>query len=83
MILMKSIDNKSIFVSPRRLSIAGESLRHGSKFCGVGVRASMVDSTESSSDFAKRMDRAWLISQVQFTLGFLIELCLVSVKPKE
>ncbi|XP_058222264.1 uncharacterized protein LOC131332202 isoform X2 [Rhododendron vialii] len=31
--------------------------------CNVGVRASMVDSTESSSNFAKRMERAWLISQ--------------------
>lgn len=26
----------------------------------------MVDSTESSSNFAKRMERAWLISQVRF-----------------
>lgn len=34
--------------------------------CSVGVRASMVDSTESSSNFAKRMERAWLISQVRF-----------------
>ena len=70
MVSMKSIDNKSIFVSPRtrRLPIGGESLRQGSKFCGVGVRASMVDSTESSSDFAKRMERAWLISQVPSTL---------------
>ncbi|GFS41943.1 DnaJ/Hsp40 cysteine-rich domain superfamily protein [Actinidia rufa] len=64
MVSMKSIDNKSIFVSPRKLPIGGESLRHGSKFCVVGVRASLVDSTESSSDFAKRMERAWLISQV-------------------
>ncbi|PSR91886.1 Chaperone protein like [Actinidia chinensis var. chinensis] len=63
MVSMKSIDNKSIFVSPRKLPIGGESLRHGSKFCVVGVRASLVDSTESSSDFAKRMERAWLISQ--------------------
>lgn len=29
----------------------------------LGVRASMVDSYESSSDFAKRMEQAWLISQ--------------------
>ncbi|RVX19926.1 hypothetical protein CK203_004974 [Vitis vinifera] len=28
-----------------------------------GVRASMVDSYESSSNFAKRMEQAWLISQ--------------------
>lgn len=30
----------------------------------VVVRASMVDSFESSASFAKRMERAWLISQV-------------------
>ncbi|KAG5541249.1 hypothetical protein RHGRI_021179 [Rhododendron griersonianum] len=36
--------------------------------CSVGVRASMVDSTESSSNFAKRMERAWLISQVVYIL---------------
>ncbi|KAJ4957877.1 hypothetical protein NE237_024988 [Protea cynaroides] len=28
-----------------------------------GVRASMVDSSESSSNFIKRMEQAWLISQ--------------------
>ncbi|KAK4785886.1 hypothetical protein SAY86_002575 [Trapa natans] len=28
-----------------------------------GIRASMVDSYESSSDFFKRMEQAWLISQ--------------------
>jgi hypothetical protein len=33
--------------------------------CGV-VRASMLDSYESSSDIAKRMEQAWLISQVKF-----------------
>ncbi|KAK4747082.1 hypothetical protein SAY87_026119 [Trapa incisa] len=28
-----------------------------------GIRASMIDSYESSSDFFKRMEQAWLISQ--------------------
>ncbi|XP_077238186.1 dnaJ/Hsp40 cysteine-rich domain superfamily protein [Tasmannia lanceolata] len=32
------------------------------RVCG-GARASMVDSYESSSDFVKRMEQAWLISQ--------------------
>ncbi|KAJ6383102.1 hypothetical protein OIU77_031514 [Salix suchowensis] len=32
------------------------------RVCGA-VRASMVDSYESSSDFSKRMEQAWLISQ--------------------
>ena len=40
------------------------------------VRASMVDSYESSFDFVKRMEKAWLISQVvnqllQFHLFYL------------
>ncbi|KAL7001790.1 hypothetical protein U1Q18_002938 [Sarracenia purpurea var. burkii] len=69
---IKSIDNNISFASPRRLPTAGESLPHGRvltnrlscyKCCGVRVRASMVDSYESSSHFAKRMERAWLISQ--------------------
>lgn len=34
--------------------------------CGVRVRASVVDSNESSSNFVKRMEQAWLISQVLF-----------------
>ncbi|CAL5419388.1 unnamed protein product [Camellia sinensis] len=69
MISIKSIDNNnsSSFVSPRRLSIGGQSIRHcrvlNSRVCGVRIRASMVDSYESSSNFAKRMEKAWLISQ--------------------
>lgn len=45
-----------------------------------GARASMVDSYESSSDFARRTEQAWLISQVFFfsNLGCL-ESELVSV----
>ena len=41
----------------------GSSSRSSRRGCGV-VRASMVDSYESYSDFVKRMEQAWLISQV-------------------
>ncbi|CAK7353992.1 unnamed protein product [Dovyalis caffra] len=40
----------------------GTSSSSSRRVCGV-VRASMVDSYESSSDFVKRMEQAWLISQ--------------------
>ncbi|KAL9400468.1 hypothetical protein Peur_009429 [Populus x canadensis] len=40
----------------------GTSNSSSRRVCGV-VRASMVDSYESSSDIAKRMEQAWLISQ--------------------
>jgi hypothetical protein len=43
----------------------GTSNSSSRRVCGV-VRASMVDSYESSSDIAKRMEQAWLISQVKF-----------------
>nr|DAD45448.1 TPA_asm: hypothetical protein HUJ06_003678 [Nelumbo nucifera] len=39
---------------------SGRLMTHGD----FGVRASIVDSYESSSNFAKRMEQAWLISQV-------------------
>ncbi|KAF7138919.1 hypothetical protein RHSIM_Rhsim07G0166900 [Rhododendron simsii] len=48
--------------------------------CSVGVRASMVDSTESSSNFAKRMERAWLISQaliIRIFFGFYGEVVYI------
>ncbi|CAL5375066.1 unnamed protein product [Camellia sinensis] len=67
MISIKSIDNNNNFVLPRRLSIGGQSIRDGrvlnSRVCGVRIRASMVDSYESSSNFVKRMEKAWIISQ--------------------
>ncbi|KAJ6361231.1 hypothetical protein OIU78_001800 [Salix suchowensis] len=40
----------------------GTSNSSSRRVCGA-VRASMVDSYESSSDFSKRMEQAWLISQ--------------------
>ena len=43
----------------------GTSKSSSRRVCGA-VRASMVDSHESSSDFSKRMEQAWLISQVKF-----------------
>ncbi|GMN45573.1 hypothetical protein TIFTF001_014756 [Ficus carica] len=67
-VVAKPIRNKC-FVSPARALIGvGLFVRHGSisrslssRVCGV--RASMVDSYESSSNFIKRMEQAWLISQ--------------------
>ncbi|KAL3747909.1 hypothetical protein ACJRO7_016688 [Eucalyptus globulus] len=54
--------------SRARRNAVGVISPHGSTGRGersgfVGVRASMVDSYENSSDFAKRMEQAWLISQ--------------------
>ncbi|RXH73067.1 hypothetical protein DVH24_012751 [Malus domestica] len=40
----------------------GTSTRSFGRVCGV--RASAVDSYESSSNFANRMEKAWLISKV-------------------
>lgn len=66
------ISCRPIQVPIKPIPIACESLRHGrvltrqlsfSRVCNVGVRASMVDSTENSANFAKRMETAWLISQ--------------------
>ncbi|KAK3439639.1 hypothetical protein EUGRSUZ_C04033 [Eucalyptus grandis] len=56
--------------SRARRNAVGVISPHGSTGRGersgfVGVRASMVDSYENSSDFAKRMEQAWLISQVR------------------
>jgi hypothetical protein len=62
----KSMDNnmccsrRGVVVVPR-----GESSSSSRNVCGV-ARASMVDSYESSSDLVKRMERAWLISQIKF-----------------
>lgn len=41
-----------------------------SRVCAV--RASLVDSYESSFNFANRIEKAWLISQVIFLFSFLI-----------
>ncbi|XP_020523637.1 uncharacterized protein LOC18435300 isoform X2 [Amborella trichopoda] len=41
--------------------------RKFSRVCSI--RASVVDSSESSSDFVKRMEKAWLISEV---LNYLV-----------
>ncbi|CAL5372803.1 unnamed protein product [Camellia sinensis] len=84
MISIKSIDNNNnnSFVLPRRLSIGGQSIRDGrvlnSRVCGVRIRASMVDSYESSSNFVKRMEKAWIISQ-EFNQGPLLALLVTQM----
>ncbi|KAA8521474.1 hypothetical protein F0562_012147 [Nyssa sinensis] len=68
-ISVKSIDNG--FASSGRVLVGAESIIHGHghvfskamNYRVCGVRASMVDSYESSSNFVKRMERAWVISQ--------------------
>lgn len=71
-VVTKSIDKKMDFAlltikSPMRVVPRGTSITSTRRsVCGVGVRASVVDSYESSSNFVKRMEQAWLISQVLF-----------------
>ncbi|XP_065848744.1 uncharacterized protein [Euphorbia lathyris] len=68
-ILPKSIEKMSFASSTNTPAISfGVVVPRGSKFAGASyrvcvVKASMVDSYESSSDFSKRMEQAWLISQ--------------------
>ncbi|ESR63488.1 hypothetical protein KPL70_000112 [Citrus sinensis] len=68
-VVTKSIDKKMDFAlltrkSPMRVVPRGTSITSTRRsVCGVGVRASVVDSYESSSNFVKRMEQAWLISQ--------------------
>lgn len=68
-IVAKSIHNEG-FASPSRAlnRVAGvvPSGTNGRSFSSRfrGVRASAVDSYESSSDFVNRMEKAWLISKV-------------------
>ncbi|XP_042516360.1 uncharacterized protein LOC122090736 [Macadamia integrifolia] len=67
--LAKAVKNN--FVSSRRTRVDMGRVPFyrdggGERFMGSmarGVRASMVDSSESSSDFVKRTEQAWLISQ--------------------
>lgn len=66
-IVPKSIVNP--WISPRRTKLGFVAIRPSSTTIRrspltVSVRASAVDSPESSSNFAKRMEQAWLISQV-------------------
>ena len=70
----KSIDKKDMsFVSTNRVAFGAGVVPQGTttiaRFKGprvLGVRASAVDSYESSSDFVKRTEKAWVISQVQY-----------------
>ncbi|KAE8732547.1 protein ASPARTIC PROTEASE IN GUARD CELL 1-like [Hibiscus syriacus] len=64
MIVGKSIDVKGMsFVSTNRLEFGAGFLRLGKTATVLAVRASAVDSYESSSYFVKRMGKAWAISQ--------------------
>lgn len=51
--------NLTTFGSPNRVELS-----RFRRSCYVVIRASMVDSHESSSNFIHRMERSWLISQV-------------------
>ncbi|KDP33492.1 hypothetical protein JCGZ_07063 [Jatropha curcas] len=66
-IVPKSIDKMSFTVSTKpvliRLGVVPSSTTTVSTSRVSLVRASMVDSYESSSNFARRMEQAWLISQ--------------------
>ncbi|XWS70522.1 hypothetical protein CRYUN_Cryun03dG0054900 [Craigia yunnanensis] len=70
-IVGKSIDKKDMsFVSTNRVAFGVGVVPQGTttiaRFKGprvLGVRASAVDSYESSSDFVKRTEKAWVISQ--------------------
>ncbi|CAH2061148.1 unnamed protein product [Thlaspi arvense] len=59
-------------ISPRRTKLGfvafGRSLATIRRF-PASVKASAVDSPESSSNFAKRMEQAWLISQQPRPVG--------------
>ncbi|KAJ7966306.1 chaperone protein DnaJ [Quillaja saponaria] len=63
----KAIDSKS-FILTRRLSIGFGVVivPHGTRSRISGIRASTVD---SSSDFVKRMEKTWLISQQPRPVG--------------
>ncbi|XXG58548.1 hypothetical protein AAC387_Pa04g0837 [Persea americana] len=66
LILPESPNTIFFFPSIRRLNpitCRGGGRRRGFSRVSVAIRASMVDSYESSSDFAKRMEQAWLIHQ--------------------
>ncbi|GKU92007.1 hypothetical protein SLEP1_g5795 [Rubroshorea leprosula] len=63
-VVAKSMGKDLGFVSTRRVTFGGGILPARWKGSRVsGVRASTVDSYESSSNFVKRMEQAWLISQ--------------------
>ena len=69
----KSIDKKDMsLVSTNRVAFGALVVPHATTTAArskgsmvLGVRASAVDSYESSSDFVKRTEKAWVISQVQ------------------
>ncbi|CAF2279986.1 unnamed protein product [Brassica rapa] len=69
-IVPKSIVNP--WISPRRTKLGFVAICPSSttiRRSPATVRASAVDSPESSSNFAKRMEQAWLISQQPRPVG--------------
>ncbi|CAN6832777.1 unnamed protein product [Brassica oleracea] len=69
-IVPKSIVNP--WISPRRTKLGFVAISPSSttiRRSPATVRASAVDSPESSSNFAKRMEQAWLISQQPRPVG--------------
>jgi hypothetical protein len=75
----KPIQNKTfgspigVRVTVPRGTTATTARSTNSRVCAV--RASLVDSYESSFNFASRMEKAWLISQVR-SFFFLPPVCL-------
>ena len=73
-IVGKSFDKKDMsFVSTNRVAFGAGVVPQGTTTAVrsqgsrlLGVRSSAVDSYDSSSDFVKRMEKAWVISQVQY-----------------
>ncbi|XP_006295092.2 uncharacterized protein LOC17888071 [Capsella rubella] len=64
-LVTKPISNPWSF--PRRTKLGFVQIRR--RFPDITVKASAVDSPESSSNFAKRMDQAWIISQQPSPVG--------------
>ncbi|BBG95010.1 DnaJ/Hsp40 cysteine-rich domain superfamily protein, partial [Prunus dulcis] len=67
-IVAKSIHNKGFASPSRALNRVAGVVPYGTNGSSLssrfrGVRASAVDSYESSSDFVNRMEKAWLISK--------------------
>ncbi|KAK2445899.1 protein PHOTOSYSTEM I ASSEMBLY 2, chloroplastic [Trifolium repens] len=62
-LIPKSPHSKTFFISPTPIAvIVGGNNNNNNRISRLCVRGSMVDSS-SSSDFIKRMEQTWLISQ--------------------
>ncbi|TKY58056.1 hypothetical protein E2542_SST15111 [Spatholobus suberectus] len=75
-VLISARMHSARFIAPIGLRvIVNNNARPCNRFSGTRVQASMVD---SSSDFVKRMDRAWSIFQCTWLFYFLPRTCLCS-----